>query len=104
MSNAQITVFWEQKADVHSSPPPLGSLYIDPSGMSDGVHLSLLFGSNTPLHEQVAVADRVLAGVQRWRDGIVERAERQRTAEVELAEARAEIARLKGAPDEGVDA
>lgn len=91
----QITSFWGPHTEVRSSPPPIAALYIDPDGMSAGAHLSLLFPSNVALPEQVAIADRVLAGVQRWRDGIVETAERARTAEDELAAARAEIARLK---------
>ncbi|MEU8537558.1 hypothetical protein [Streptomyces parvulus] len=99
-SNASITIFWDHKAEVRSSPPPLGTLYIDAAGMGDGTHVSMMFGRNIPLHEQVAIADRVLAGVQRWRDGIAESADRQRTAEEELAEARAEIARLRGESSE----
>ncbi|MFD6324231.1 hypothetical protein ACFWOL_15475 [Streptomyces sp. NPDC058442] len=101
MSGAQITVFWEAKAEVRSSPPPLSSLYIDPAGMGDGAHLTLMFDSKMPLPEQTAIADRVLAGVQRWRDGIAEKADRERTAEKELAAAREEIARLKGELTEG---
>jgi hypothetical protein len=46
--------------------------------------------------EMLAVADRVLAGVKRWRAGIVETAKRNRGVADELAEALAEIARLKG--------
>ncbi|MGX1515044.1 hypothetical protein [Streptomyces collinus] len=102
-SNASITIFWDRRAEVRSSPPPLGSLYIDAAGMGDGTHVAMMFGHNMPLHEQVAIADRVLAGVQRWRDGVAESADRQRTAEVELAEARAELARLKGETDEEAD-
>ncbi|MFC9949234.1 hypothetical protein ACFVIN_01475 [Streptomyces prasinus] len=94
--NMQITAFWGPKTEVRSSPPPISSLYIDPDGMAAGAHLSLLFASDVPLPEQAVIADRVLAGVQRWRDGIVEKSERARTAEDELAAARAEIARLKG--------
>lgn len=100
MSDAQITLFWKPKAEVRSAAPPLGTLYIDSAGMGHGAGLCLMFGRDMPLDEQVVVADRVLAGVHRWRDGIAESAERQRTAEVELAEARAEIARLKGEADE----
>ncbi|WP_411078494.1 hypothetical protein [Streptomyces sp. cmx-10-25] len=103
-SNASITIFWDHRAEVRSSPPPLGSLYIDAAGTGDGTHVSMLFGHDMPLDEQVAIADRVLAGVQRWRDGIAETAERQRSAEDELAAARAEIARLKGEADEEADA
>ncbi|MYU24516.1 hypothetical protein [Streptomyces sp. SID8352] len=94
--SVQITMFWGKRADVRSYPPPLGSLYIDPDGMGSGPHLSLLFGSDMPLDEQVVIADRVLAAVQRWRDDTVEKATRERAAQKELAEARAEIARLKG--------
>jgi len=101
--NLQITAFWGPNTEVRSSPPPISSLYIDPDGMSTGAHLSLLFASDVPLPEQVALADRVLAGVQRWRDGIAEKAERERTAEDELAAARAEIARLKGEDTDGDD-
>ncbi|MFI1324587.1 hypothetical protein ACH4TI_15260 [Streptomyces rochei] len=102
-NNAQITIFWESRAEVRSGVPPLASLYIDPAGMSDGAHMSLLFGNEMTLSEQVVIADRVLAGVQRWRDGIAEAADRQRTTEDELAAARAEIARLKGETDEEAD-
>ena len=94
--SSQITSFWGPHTEVRSSPPPIAALYIDPDGQSAGMHHSLLFPSSAPLHEQVAIADRVLAGVQRWRDDIAEKAERARTAEEELAAARAEIARLRG--------
>lgn len=103
-SSMQITTFWGPNTEVRSSPPPISSLYIDPDGMSAGAHLSLLFASDVPLPEQVAIADRVLAGVQRWRDGIAQAADRQRTAEDELAAARAEIARLKGEDTDEVTA
>ncbi|MGA5330989.1 hypothetical protein ACPCJT_20390 [Streptomyces griseoincarnatus] len=94
--HTQITAFWGPQTEVRSSRPSIAALYIDPDGMGTGTHLSMLFASDVPLTEQVAIADRVLAGVQRWRDGIAEAAERERTAEDELAAARAEIARLKG--------
>ncbi|GHI91316.1 hypothetical protein [Streptomyces olivaceus] len=100
MSDAQITIFWGPEAQVRSSQPPLSCLYIDAAGMGNGASLTLMFGREVPLSEQVTVADRVLAGVQRWRDGIADAAARERTAEAELAEARAEIARLKGEPSD----
>lgn len=103
MSGAQITIFWGPKAEVRSSQPPLAFLYIDAAGMGGNASLTLMFNSKMPLPEQAAIADRVLAGVQRWRDGIAERVERERTAEAELAEARAEIARLKGEYEEEGD-
>lgn len=101
----QITSFWTRNADVRSSTPTLNAcLYIDPAGMGGGTSLTLMFGSRTPLADQVILAERVLAGVQRWRDGIVETADKHRNAEEELAEARAEIARLKAERDGGEEA
>ncbi|MEW2300231.1 hypothetical protein AB0958_09650 [Streptomyces sp. NPDC006655] len=97
-----ITSFWTRKTEVRSSTPTLNAcLYIDPAGMGGGTSLTLMFPSNTPLAEQMALADRVLAGVQQWRDGIAEAAEKRRNAEDELAAAREEIARLKAERDGG---
>ncbi len=92
----QITVFWARGGGVR---PSSNALYIDPAGEFGGHSMTFLFGQDTADAEQVAVAERVLAGVQRWRDGIVERADRQRTAEDELTAAREEIARLKAERD-----
>ncbi|MFJ1964857.1 hypothetical protein [Streptomyces massasporeus] len=103
-ASTSITVFLARSAEVRSSAPPSSSLYIDAAGMSGAHHLSLLFTSTTPVAEQVQVAERVLAGVQRWRDGIVGYADQQRSAEEELAAAREEIARLKAERDGGDDA
>lgn len=100
----QITTFWAHDAEVRSSAVLGGSLYIDPAGMGGDHSMTFLFNRNTPADELVAVAERVLAGVQRWRDGIVERAEQQRNAEDELTAAREEIARLKAERDGGDDA
>jgi hypothetical protein len=96
---AQITMFWARNTEVRSSAPPLSTLYIDPAGMGGGISTTLMFDSKAPLADQVVIADRVLAGVQRWRDGIAEAVEKQRTAEDELAAAREEIARLKAERD-----
>lgn len=97
----QITAFWARDAAAQSRD---NALYIGLAGEYGGHSMAFLFGANTPVADQVTVADRVLAGVQRWRDGIVERNERQRTAEDELAAAREEIARLKAERDGGDDA
>jgi hypothetical protein len=72
--------------------------------MSGAHHVTFMFASTTPLTEQVEVAERVLAGVQRWRDGIVGYADQQRSAEEELAAAREEIVRLKAERNGGDDA
>jgi len=95
--------FWEATGTAESGPFPIASLSLRPSSDPRSNDLEMLFKSGTPVEEQLAVADRVLAGVQRWRDGIAEAAERHRTTEDELAAAREEIARLK-AEREGGDA
>lgn len=87
--------FWDETGTVDSSPYPIASLSLRSSGRPDSDELQMLFPSNTPADVQLAIADRVLAGVQRWRDSIAEGAERRRTAIDELAAAREEIARLK---------
>jgi hypothetical protein len=98
----QITVFWAGCAEVSASPA-LGTFYVYPAGMGGGHALTLMFPSKTSRAEQLVIADRFLAGVQRWRDGIADAAKRERTDRDELAAAREEIARLKAERD-GSDA
>ncbi|MGW8679564.1 hypothetical protein ACWGNN_00595 [Streptomyces sp. NPDC055817] len=88
--------FWTATGRVDSSPSPIATLSMRPSSDATANDLQMMFPSGMPIEKQLAVADRVLAGVQRWRDSIADAADRQRTAADELAEARAEIARLKG--------
>lgn len=92
--------FWEETGTVQSGPYPIAALSLRPSNRADCTELQMMFHQGTPAETQLAVADRVLAGVQRWRDSIAAAAERQRTAVDELAEARAEIARLKSVTEE----
>jgi hypothetical protein len=87
--------FWDETGTAQSGPFPIASLSLRPSNRADADELQMLFKSGTSAETQLAIADRVLAGVQRWRDSIAAGAEAQRTAVDELAEARAEIARLK---------
>jgi hypothetical protein len=87
--------FWDETGTAQSGPFPIASLSLRPSNRADADELQMLFKSGTSAETQLAIADRVLAGVQRWRDSIAAGAEAQRTAIDELAEARAEIARLK---------
>ena len=96
--------FWTETGTVESGPYPIASLSLRPSNDPRASDLEMLFPSNMPVDKQLAVADRVLAGVQRWRDGIAQAAEQQRTAADELAAAREEIARLKAERDGGDDA
>ncbi|MFC8272323.1 hypothetical protein ACFUJR_07225 [Streptomyces sp. NPDC057271] len=87
--------FWAETGTASGAMPPLATLSLYSKGRHSGNELQMLFRSEMPIEQQLAVADRVLAGVQQWRDGIAEYAERQRTAADELAAAHAEIARLK---------
>jgi hypothetical protein len=93
--------FWIETGTVDVGVSPLATLSLRPSSDPTANDLQMLFKSETPLDKQLAIADRVLAGVQRWRDGIAEAADRQRTAADELAAAREEIARLKAERDGG---
>lgn len=87
--------FWTEHGTAQGALPPLASLTLRPGGRGNTNELQMLFHQSTPVEQQLAVADRVLAAVQSWRDGIAEHAKEQRTAGDELAAARAEIARLK---------
>jgi hypothetical protein len=93
--------FWTETGTADSGPCPIASLSLRASSDPRSPELQMLFPSRMPIEQQLAVADRVLAGVQRWRDGIAEYADRQRTAADELAAAREEIARLKAERDGG---
>ena len=92
--------FWDETGTVEAGPYPIASLSLRPSSSPTANDLQMLFKSGMPIDKQLAVADRVLAGVQRWRDGIADAAERRRTTEDELAAAREEIARLKAEAEE----
>ncbi|MCP3820128.1 hypothetical protein NLX86_19105 [Streptomyces sp. A3M-1-3] len=89
------TTFWTETAYVDAGFQPDPSLRIYPEGEHRGSDITVLFRLNTTPDEQLAIADKVLAGVQAWRDGIAARVEGERTAADELAAAREEIARLK---------
>lgn len=92
--------FWDETGRVESGPYPIASLSLRASSSATSTELQMMFRSGIPVDKQLAVADRVLAGVQRWRDNIAAAAERQRTATDELAAAREEIARLKAVVEE----
>ncbi len=89
------TDFWTKSGTAVGNCPPNASLSLRTSDAATSNELQMMFRSDTPIEQQLAVADRVLREVQRWRDGIAEYADRQRTAADELETARAEIARLK---------
>ncbi|MEH0417898.1 hypothetical protein [Streptomyces sp. B21-083] len=93
--------FWTKSGCADSGTYPLATLALRPGNEANANVLKMLFKTGTPVDEQLAVADRVLAGVQRWRDGIAEAAQTERTAVDELAAAREEIAQLKAERDGG---
>lgn len=93
--------FWTETGTADVGPFPIASLSLRPSNAATANDLQMSFPSGMSADKQLAVADRVLAQVQRWRDGIAEAAQRQRTAEEELAAAREEIARLKAEREGG---
>ncbi|MFF8839612.1 hypothetical protein [Streptomyces sp. NPDC015130] len=92
------TWFLNPKTSVRSSAAVGPVLYIEPDGTAYG-SISLQMQGRLTLDEQVQIADRIASEVTRWRDEIAARADRERTATDELAEARAEIARLKAEQD-----
>ncbi|MFJ3812224.1 hypothetical protein ACIPWE_38415 [Streptomyces sp. NPDC090073] len=101
MSGFNLTFFMEPNADARGSGEPHPTLYIHPGG-SPTESINLQISSSLSGDEKLQIADSILLGVQRWRDQIAADAERRRTAEDELAAARAEIERLK-AEREGED-
>ncbi|KIQ67017.1 hypothetical protein TR51_06395 [Kitasatospora griseola] len=89
------TTTWSSSGYVDTMGATEGSLYIHPNGMA-GDQFTIYRRKDVSDAEMLAVADRVLSAVQRWRDRIAEHTEQNRTTADELAAARAEIARLKG--------
>ncbi|MFB7617796.1 hypothetical protein [Kitasatospora sp. NPDC056181] len=94
MSNT--TTWWSARGYVDTMGASEGALYIHPNGVAGDQFTIYRRTDDVTDAEMLAVADRVLAEVQRWRDTVAATAERNRTAADELVEARAEIARLKG--------
>lgn len=96
MNNYTTTVFLDSRLHVrgNSSIPPV--LYVEPDGEHRSACITFQIDHRIPAAEQLKVAERFAKGVDAWRAGIAARVEQERTAADELAEARAEIARLKG--------
>lgn len=99
MSYFNACFFLERDLSVRGSGTPIAALHIT-SGIGGG-YLSFQIDDKLPIDEQVRIAETFLKGVQGWRDQLVESAQRQRTAEDELAAAHEEIARLKAELDGG---
>jgi hypothetical protein len=88
------TYFLEPHADARGNGAPNPTLTVYPAGVRYG-SVTFQIGDDMPMADRVKAAEALLSGAQRFRDAIVADAERQRNAEDELAEARAEIARLR---------
>lgn len=95
MSYFTATFFLNAKTHVRGSASVHPVLYVEPDGEHQPGYVTFQIDSKLSIDEQLAIAERLAAGVASWRDGIAARAEQERTAADELATARAEIARLK---------
>nr|BEK68796.1 hypothetical protein KPHV_60230 [Kitasatospora purpeofusca] len=97
MSNT--TTRWSAAGYADAMGASDGAFYIYPDGLT-GDQLTIYRSRDVSDAEMLAVANRVLTAVQRWRDTVAESVERNRTAADELAEARARIAELESAAAE----
>jgi hypothetical protein len=87
------TFFLEPHADARGTGAPNPCLYVYPAGVTGSINFQI--SDSMPPADRVKIATSVLRGAQEFYDAVVADAERKRTAEDELAEARAEIARLR---------
>ncbi|MFP3986951.1 hypothetical protein U9R90_05490 [Streptomyces sp. E11-3] len=101
MSNYNLTIFLEPSLTVRSSGKPNAVLYVEPDGWHGPGNTCFQIPQRVSAEDHVKIADAFLEGVTAWRDTIVAEVERNRTAADELAEARAEIERLKSDRDGG---
>ncbi|MFJ9037898.1 hypothetical protein ACIRF8_15060 [Streptomyces sp. NPDC102406] len=76
-------------------------LYVEPEGQHRSGYVTFQIDAKLSIDEQLEIADRFAKAVTAWRDDLAARADQQRTAVDELAEARAEIARLKAQREDG---
>ncbi|MEV7599900.1 hypothetical protein AB0O91_21200 [Kitasatospora sp. NPDC089797] len=92
MSNTY--TWWTERASAGTHNAD-GSIHIYPDGVG-GDQLTIYRRQGMTDTEMLAIADRIVADVTRWRDAIAANAEATRTVEDEFAAARADIAHLKG--------
>lgn len=86
------TFFVDQHSRFRGAAAAHPAFYIEPA--SSG-YLTFQVESDLTAEEQLQVAERLVGAAAAWRDQLAERLEKARTAVDELAEAHAEIARLK---------
>lgn len=94
MTHISCTYFLELHADARGNGAPNPCFYVQPDGGRTG-SVGFQISDSMPHADRVRIAEALLRGAQQFHDAIVADAERKRTAEDELAEARAEIARLR---------
>lgn len=95
MSSYTATFFLGTRTHVRGNASVHPVLYVEPDGQHHPGYITFQIDSKLTVEEQLNVAERFVAGVAAWRDGIAARADQERTASDELAKAREEIARLK---------
>jgi hypothetical protein len=75
------------------------TLMVTPEGQHGPVQISISFAHGMGGKQQVAVADRVLAGVQEWRDAVAAHVEGEQTLADRLVVAQDRIAELEAGGD-----
>ncbi|WNI15541.1 hypothetical protein [Actinacidiphila sp. ITFR-21] len=94
------TFFLSAHAYAQATGMPNPVLYVYPDGGYTG-SVNFQIPNGVSLDKQVKIAESIFRGAKAFRDAVVADVHRQRTAEDELAEARAEIARLKADAEDG---
>jgi capsid protein len=95
---SQTSTKWSAKGHVATHGATEGTLYIYPDNIS-GDQFAVYRRQDVSDEEMLAVADRVLAGVQDWRDRIAVHVESNRTVTSELEAAKVRIAELVAAAE-----
>ncbi|MGW6741728.1 hypothetical protein ACWGDX_13535 [Streptomyces sp. NPDC055025] len=95
MNSFTATYFLDKKSDFRGNSSVHPVFYVEPNGEHRNGYITLQIDANLSADEQLKIADRLADAAGAWRDGLAARADSERTAADELAEAHAEIARLK---------
>lgn len=102
MSAYNATFFLTAKTNARGTAAANPVFYVEPDGWHQPGCITMQIANGTSPADQVKIAESILSGAQQFRDSVVAEFERQRTAADELAEARAEIARLRGESEDEV--
>ncbi|MFI0718880.1 hypothetical protein [Streptomyces sp. NPDC021224] len=94
MTRISCTYFLEPHAGARGNGAPNPTLRVYPAGVRYG-SVTFQISDDMPMDDRVRVAEELLRGAQQFRNAVVADAERHRTAQDELAEAREEITRLR---------